>query len=376
MRRVAVLGSTGSIGESSLDVIRMRPDEFMLVGLAAGTNTGRVLDQAREFGVDVVGVAKPAGPPPAGLEAVTTGPMAAVEVIRRSGPDIVINGVTGAAGFMPSLEAVRAGCALALANKESLVVGGAFLTEEARAKGAPIIPVDSEHSAVFQCLAGEPAHRLRRIVLTASGGPFRDRPGETFGSITPGEALSHPTWSMGRRITVDSATLMNKGLEMIEACWLFGVGMDRVEVVVHPQSVVHSMVEFVDRSIKAQLGPPDMRTAIAYALSWPDRIELPLAPLGLDRALRLDFTPPDEEKFPALSVARSAWERPTVLPCVMNAADEVAVHAFLSGRIGFDRIVDLVKKTMDMFAAFTVDTPEGLIELDKNARKAAEALLP
>ncbi|HOM30352.1 MAG TPA: 1-deoxy-D-xylulose-5-phosphate reductoisomerase, partial [Deltaproteobacteria bacterium] len=252
MKRVAVLGSTGSIGESALDVIRMRPDRFVLVGLASGGNVERILEQALAFGVEIVGLARPKGPIPPGIE-VITGENAASEVLRRSRPDIVVNGITGASGFLPSLEAVRMGSVLALANKESLVVGGKFLTEEAAAHGSVIVPVDSEHSAVFQCLSGEPREAVRRIVLTASGGPFRDRPRETFGAITPQEALNHPTWRMGRRITVDSATLMNKGLEMIEACWLFGVSMDMVEVVVHPQSIVHSMVEFSDSSIKAQL---------------------------------------------------------------------------------------------------------------------------
>ncbi|HOJ14214.1 MAG TPA: 1-deoxy-D-xylulose-5-phosphate reductoisomerase [Deltaproteobacteria bacterium] len=374
MKRVAVLGSTGSIGESALDVIRMRPDRFVLVGLASGGNVERILEQALAFGVEIVGLARPKGPIPPGIE-VITGENAASEVLRRSRPDIVVNGITGASGFLPSLEAVRMGSVLALANKESLVVGGKFLTEEAAAHGSVIVPVDSEHSAVFQCLSGEPREAVRRIVLTASGGPFRDRPRETFGAITPQEALNHPTWRMGRRITVDSATLMNKGLEMIEACWLFGVSMDMVEVVVHPQSIVHSMVEFSDSSIKAQLGLPDMRTAIAYALSWPDRLDLPLGRLSFRAPLALEFLPPDEEKFPALSVAKKAMERPEVLPCVMNAADEVAVEAFLSGRIRFDEIVALVKKTMDMFGAFKVETPDELVELDRQARKALEAML-
>jgi 1-deoxy-D-xylulose-5-phosphate reductoisomerase len=370
MKRIAVLGSTGSIGESTLDVLRMRPDEFRLVGLAAGKNTGRLREQAEEFRVEILGVSSPPGG-----QGIMSGEDAALEVIRRSEPDIVVNGISGAAGFLPSLEAVRQGTALALANKESLVIGGRFLTEAARRNGVPILPVDSEHSAVFQCLAGENPENIRRIILTASGGPFRQRPKETFSSITPAEALNHPTWSMGRRITIDSATLMNKGLEMIEACWLFGVGMDSIEVTVHPQSIVHSMVEFADRSIKAQLSLPDMRMAIAYALSWPERIALPLAPLPTDTALRLDFFPPDQDKFPSLAVARRAMGRPSVLPCVMNAADEVAVEAFLKGAIGFDGIVEVVKKTMDMLDTFEVETPEELIALDKNARKTAGALL-
>ncbi len=375
MKRVAVLGSTGSIGLSALDVLRMRPDEFRVVGLAAGSNTEALLGQAREFGVSIAGLSSPASPVPPG-EDVITGEDAACEVIRRSGPDIVVNGITGAAGFLPSLQAVRSGACLALANKESLVIGGAFLTREAEQRGARVIPVDSEHSAVFQCLQGEDRAAVRRIILTASGGPFRDRPKETFASITPEQALAHPTWSMGRRITVDSATLMNKGLEMIEACWLFDVGMDAITVTVHPQSIVHSMVEFQDRSVKAQLSLPDMRMAIAYALTWPDRRALALEPLPVDREMKLEFLPPDEGKFPALSVARRAMERPLVLPCVMNASDEVAVGAFLAGRIRFDEIVEVVKKTMDRLDTFAVETPEDLTALDRDARKTAEALLP
>ncbi|MBN2298627.1 MAG: 1-deoxy-D-xylulose-5-phosphate reductoisomerase, partial [Deltaproteobacteria bacterium] len=211
--------------------------------------------------------------------------------------------------------------------------------------------------------------------LTASGGPFRDRPRETFGDITPEEALSHPTWSMGRRITIDSATMMNKGLEIIEACWLFDVGIDMIHVLVHPQSIVHSMVEFRDMSIKAQLGIPDMRVAIAYALSWPSRMPLELSSLDVDTILKLDFIPPDEDKFPALSVARAAMEKPSTLPCIMNAADEVAVKAFLEGRIRFDRIIDLIVQTMDMLSDSRAATPEELMELDRESRQLAENIL-
>jgi 1-deoxy-D-xylulose-5-phosphate reductoisomerase len=374
MKRIAVLGSTGSIGQSALDVVRMHADRFKVVGLAAGSNIKALAGQAAEFGVRHLGVTSPLRPVPSGLD-VVLGEEAAIEVIRRSEPDIVVNGISGAAGFLPSLETVRSGAALALANKESLVIGGSFLVPEAKKRGVPILPVDSEHSAVFQCLAGEDGKAVSRVILTASGGPFRDRPKDTFATITPEEALDHPTWSMGRRITVDSATLMNKGLEMIEACWLFGVGMDRITVTVHPQSIVHSMVEFADRSIKAQLSLPDMRMAIAYALSWPGRMELPLEPLDLSGRLSLEFMPPDEEKFPALSVARRAMERPSVLPCIMNAADEVAVAAFLMGRVRFDEIVEVVKKTMDTLGGLEVEGPHEVMGLDRKARQTAEAFI-
>ncbi|MCE5275689.1 MAG: 1-deoxy-D-xylulose-5-phosphate reductoisomerase [Syntrophaceae bacterium] len=374
MKRVTVLGSTGSIGRSALDVIRMHPESFQVVGLCAGSNTSLLARQSEEFKVEVLGHFSPASPLPA-KKCAAVGMNAPVEVISRSAPDIVVNGISGAAGFLPSLEAVRAGAALALANKESLVIGGAFLIAEARKHGVPILPVDSEHSAVFQCLQGENAESVRRIILTASGGPFRNRPAGTFRDITPAEALAHPTWSMGRRITIDSATMMNKGLEIIEACWLFGVGLDIIEVTVHPQSIVHSMVEFKDRCTKALLSAPDMRQAIAYALSWPERLELSLEPLNLGTGLGLEFFPPDTEKFPALSVARAAMDRPETLPCIMNAADEVAIDAFLKGRLRFDGIVEVVKKTMDTLSGSTVDSPEDVMELDRQSRKAAEAIL-
>jgi 1-deoxy-D-xylulose-5-phosphate reductoisomerase len=365
MKRVVVLGSTGSIGRSTLDVIRMHPGEFEVVGLCASSNTKLLASQAVEFRVKNLGLASPAGQVPSGMD-VITGSRAPLDVIKRTSPDIVVNGISGAAGFLPSMEALRSGARLALANKESLVIGGVFLTAEA----------DSEHSAVFQCLLGENALAIRRIILTASGGPFRDRPSDSFKNITPEEALNHPTWSMGRRITIDSATMMNKGLEIIEACWLFGVGLDKVQVMIHPQSIIHSMVEFSDRSIKAQLSVPDMRLAIAFALSWPQRLELSIEPLSLEKGLSLELLPPDGEKFPALSVARSAMTRPETLPCIMNAADETAIDAFLAGRLRFDRIIEVVKKTMDTLSHYAVDSPEEIMELDHLSRKTAEALIP
>jgi len=375
VKRIVVLGSTGSIGESTLDVIRMHPDKFQVVGLSTGFNNRLLERQAEEFKVKVLGVSSPSFPVSSGME-ILTGESSSIEVIRRSEPDIVVNGISGAAGFLPSLEAVSSGATLALANKESLVIGGKFLLQAAKIKGVPIIPVDSEHSAVFQCLNGENSSSVRRIILTASGGPFRNRPAGTFKDITPEEALDHPTWSMGKRITIDSATMMNKGLEIIEACWLFGVGIERIDVTIHPQSIVHSMVEFMDRSIKAQLSLPDMRMAIAYALSWPERMELPLEPLGLAEALHLDFLPPDTNNFPALSIARHAMSRPDVLPCIMNAADEVAVDAFLQGRLRFDEITQVVKKTMDTLADSAVEGPQDVMRLDRKSRKTAEAFIP
>ncbi|HRR70299.1 MAG TPA: 1-deoxy-D-xylulose-5-phosphate reductoisomerase [Desulfomonilia bacterium] len=375
MKTIVVLGSTGSIGRSTLDVIRRRPREFKVAGLSACTNARLLEQQADEFGVDITALRSPAGSVP-GQRRVITGETAAADIVAMTRPDIVVNGISGAAGFLPSLQAVRQGSVLALANKESLVIGGAFLTQEARRHGATLIPVDSEHSAVFQCLAGERPEEVSRIFLTASGGPFRTRPKETFPDITPEEALNHPTWSMGKRITIDSATMMNKGLEIIEAYWLFGVDLSRIQVVVHPQSIVHSMVEFRDMSIKAQLGVPDMRSAIAYALSWPSRMELDLKPLDPAAMKKLEFFPPDEEKFPALELARASMEQPRTLPCVMNAADETAVDGFLKRRIRFDGIIDIVRKTMDKLAGSRVSSPEDLIELDRESRKIAGNMIP
>ncbi len=374
MKKVIVLGSTGSIGRSALDVIRMHPDRFDLVGLSAGSNADLLACQAAEFGVDFIALTA-GGPLDTRARHIFLGDEAATQLVKESGADIVVNGIAGAAGFLPSLEAVEQGATLALANKESLVIGGAFITAQALKSRARVIPVDSEHSAIFQCLTGEPADSLSRIILTASGGPFRDRPAQTFRHITPQEALSHPTWSMGRRITIDSATMMNKALEIIEAHWLFETGLDRIRVLVHPQSIVHSMVEFHDRSIKAQLGIPDMRIAIAYALSWPERLPLMLPSLDLDTLFTLEFHPPDEDKFPALSLAHQAMEQPATLPCIMNAADEVATGAFLNGRIRFDQIIDLVRETMDRLSASTATSPEELIGLDRVSRKIAESIL-
>lgn len=370
MKKVVVLGSTGSIGRSSLDVIGRNPDEFTVVGLSAGSNAELLEEQASQFGVGLIGIS---AEPPKGIRGrhVLSGRDAAEKIVAEAAPDLVVNGISGAAGFLPSLQAVRQGAVLALANKESLVIGGSFITDEASRSGSRIIPVDSEHSAVFQCLAGESGKEVRRIILTASGGPFRARPRDAFGDITPEEALNHPTWSMGRRITIDSATMMNKGLEIIEAFWLFGAPLDRIEVAVHPQSIVHSMVEFQDMSIKAQLGIPDMRVPIAYALSWPGRMVLPFKPLDLASMARLEFFPPDEEKFPAMKLSRSAMEQPRCLPCVMNAADEVAVGAFLQRRIRFNEIMDIVRKTMDKLAGSRVDSPADLMELDTESRKIA-----
>jgi len=374
MKSLAILGSTGSIGLAALDVARQHPDKYRIVGLAAGSNQAQLYAQAREFGVQQLALANEPQAEPADIKLIH-GQQAACELIRNTKPDMVLNGISGAAGFLPSLTAIESGCDLALANKESLVIGGSLLIEAARRQNVRILPVDSEHSAIFQCLQGEPAGSVRRLILTASGGPFRTTPQADFAGITPAMALKHPTWNMGQRITIDSATMMNKALEIIEASWLFNLPTEQIDVVVHPNSIVHSLVEFSDKSIKAQLGYPDMRLPIAYALSWPERHALDLEPLNLKEALCLEFFPPDEAKFPALGLARLAMQRPATLPCVLNAADEVAVAAFLNREIRFDQISNLVEKTMHKLADATAASPQELIELDQQARLTAKELI-
>ncbi len=374
MKRVVVLGATGSIGRSALDVIKMYPQKFKVVGLSARGNHKLLLKQASEFGVDMLALANPNKG--ASLDGgILTGESSATDLIRTASPDIVINGITGSAGFPPSMESIKQGAKLALANKESLVIGGKFITEEAKKNDVPIIPVDSEHSAIFQCLAGESPRDIKRIILTGSGGPFKDTPKDTFKDITPKQALRHPTWKMGKRITIDSATMMNKGLEIIEASWLFNIGVDRIDVVLHPKSIVHSMVEFKDTSIKVQMGNPDMRVPIAYALHWPKRLDLDLKPLDLTQTLTLEFFPPDEDKFPAIKLAKEAMSMPDTMPCIMNAADEIAVDAFLNKKLRFDQIIPLIKKVMDRLSKATITGPIELLELDKQARIIARTFI-
>ena len=370
MKRILVLGSTGTIGQAALDVISAHPERYSVVGLSAHTGTKTLMEQAQALGVKRLALTgTEAGPE------FITGPDAAVKLVQATEPDIVLNGIAGAAGFLPSLAAVRMGATLALANKESLVVGGKFIRATAQKSGATIIPVDSEHSAVFQCLQGERHEDIKRIILTASGGPFYERPLETFGTITPAEALNHPVWRMGPRITIDSATMMNKGLEIIEAAWLFDLPEDRIDVCIHPQSIIHSLVEFKDTGLKAQLSLPDMRLPIAVALAWPERIDLTLPRLDFSCMPALTFCLPDERKFRAMGIARWALSRPETAPCIMNAADEVAIKAFLEGRIPFNRITDLVEKTLETLWEEQIAAPEDLLDLDRKARGITEGLL-
>ncbi len=373
MEKIVILGSTGSIGKSALDVIRSNPDRFKVVGLCARKSSIELADQARLFGVEDIAITDETTD--TSFKYIIKGRDAAINLIRKTSPDIVLNGISGAAGFLPSLEALKRGVKLALANKESLVVGGKFVKAAARKYGAKIIPVDSEHSAIFQCLQGERREDVEKIILTASGGPFKDRPKETFASITPEEALKHPTWSMGQRITIDSATMMNKALEIIEASWLFDIPGEKIDVWIHPASIVHSVVQFKDSSFKAQFGIPDMRVPIAYALAWPERLRLDLPRFDFHNTMSLEFSKPDEVKFRAFRLAHNALKKPDTMPCIMNAADEVAVDQFLKRNLSFDRITDIVERTMEKLSGEKADTIEELIELDRKTRLTAKDLI-
>jgi len=362
--RVVVLGSTGSIGTQTLDVVRWRG--WRVVGLAAGRNRALLAEQVRAFRPEVVYAAGGLPELPPGVRAAAS----AVEVAAWDA-DVVVAAIPGLAGLEPVRAAVRAGRRVALANKESMVAAGPLLQKEAREYGAEFVPVDSEHSALFQALLGEPPEAVAELILTASGGPFREGP-EDLSRVTPEQALDHPRWSMGPKVTVDSATLMNKGLEVLEAHALFGVGLDRIKVVVHPQSYVHSMVRFVDGQIKALLGPTDMRLAIQYALSHPERAPTPLANAPLPE--RLEFAPPDRERFPALGLAYRAGSMGGLAPAVLNAANEVAVEAFLTGRLGFTGIARVVEDVLGKTPSDPL-TWENLYAADAWARKEAEERL-
>ena len=379
MKRVVILGSTGSIGTSALDVLRQLGPDFELVGLAANRSWERLAEQVAEFRPRRVALAS-ADEFPRLAEAVGTdgvelssGAGSLLELAAADGVDIVVNAIVGAAGLGPSLAAVRAGKTLALANKESLVMAGAVLTRAAAETGSRIIPVDSEHSAVFQALRCGRAEEVRAIWLTASGGPFRTRPLDELAGVTPQEALCHPNWSMGPKVTVDSATMMNKALEVVEAKWLFGLEVAQIRVLIHPQSIVHSMVEFLDGSTIAQLGLPDMRVPIQYALTYPQRRPSAVAGARLAEAGRLDFEEPDFERFPALALGYRAAEAGGTLGAVLNAANEVAVEAFLGGQAKFPDIPRLVGDVMARHEASGEPTPETVRAADQWARKEAGA---
>jgi 1-deoxy-D-xylulose-5-phosphate reductoisomerase len=376
MKGLSILGSTGSIGTNTLRVVDAFPGRFRVVGLAAGANVARLAEQIARHRPAVVSVASEDARlalcrlvDTSGVR-LLVGEPGMVEVATHAEARIVVAAAVGAVGLVPTYRALEAGKDIALANKETLVMAGELMVAMARRTGAALLPVDSEHCAVHQCLEGRPRTDVRRIVLTASGGPFRTRPRESFDAITPQEALAHPTWAMGRKITIDSATLMNKGLEVIEARWLFGVPAEHVEVLVHPQSIVHSMVEFVDGSLLAQLAVTDMRLPIQYALSYPERWDATIPRLDLARPMRLEFEPPDRERFPCLSLAYEALARGGTHAAVLNAANEEAVAAFLDGRAAFTAIPRAVRAAIDAHAPAASATLEDVLAADASARRA------
>ena len=374
IKRIAILGSTGSIGTQALNVIRRHRDRFAVEVLCAGSNADLLVQQALEFNPNAVAIADETkyqavkeALEPKGIK-VFSGASSMVDLMEMDTVDMVLASIVGFAGLRPTLRALERGKAVALANKETLVVAGSIVTAAARRHHAPLLPVDSEHSAIFQCLVGE-GSAVDKILLTASGGPFRGRSREELAAVTLEQALRHPNWSMGRKVTIDSATLMNKGLEVIEAQWLFGVDVDNIEVLVHPQSVVHSMVQFADGSIKAQLGIPTMETPIQYAFSFPERIESHLPRLDFAQYPTLTFEKPDRATFRCLDLAYSAIRRGGNMPCVMNAANEVAVQQFIEGKIGFLDIADRVEAAMQSAPFIPDPTLDDLFETDNEIRK-------
>ncbi|HEY8346303.1 MAG TPA: 1-deoxy-D-xylulose-5-phosphate reductoisomerase [Symbiobacteriaceae bacterium] len=380
---IGILGSTGSIGTQALDVISHFPERFRVVSLAAGRRVDLLARQIRQFQPEVVSVADEeaavrlkrllAEEPPAGrTPEILWGPEGLDAVAIHPDVQLLVTAVVGAMGIRPTLAAIRSGKEIALANKETLVAAGELVMGEARRRGTRILPVDSEHSAIFQCLVGEDRRRVRRILLTASGGPFRGR--KDLSGITPEQALKHPNWVMGAKVTVDSATLMNKALEMIEARWLFDLPIDQVEVLIHPQSIVHSAVEFVDGSIVAQLGPTDMRLPIQYALTYPERVEGFLRPLDLTQVGTLTFEPPDTVTFPSLNFAREAATMGGTMPAVMNAANEVAVQRFLAGEIPFPAIFAVVRAVMERHQPGPATDLETILDADRWAREVAASI--
>jgi 1-deoxy-D-xylulose-5-phosphate reductoisomerase len=381
VKGVAILGSTGSIGQSALAVVDAHPGRLKVVGLAAGDNAQRLAEQVRRYRPSIAAMAT--GGATDRLRAACEGVVAIadagaeglVAVATHPSVDIVICASAGTAGLDAVLAAIEAGKTIALANKEVLVMAGALVTEAARRRGVAILPVDSEHNAIHQCLHGRPPEQVRRLVLTASGGPFRELTAEALDGVDANAALCHPTWRMGRKITIDSATMMNKGLEVIEAHWLFGVEADRIDVVIHPQSIVHSMVELNDGSVIAQLGLTDMRLPIQYACSYPERWDTPLPPLDLTRSGRLEFFAPDDERFPCLRLAYRALRAGGTVPVVLNAANEVAVDAFLDGKLGFTSIPRVIERTMNAHTPERVSTLQVVRAADAWARAYALAVL-
>ncbi len=373
-KRLLILGSTGSIGIQALDVTA-RSDELELVGLSAESSWEKLVGQAREFGVDRIALADvdaAARASEAWTEGqVLAGPEGLVRLVVESEADLVLNALVGSAGLGPTVAALGEGIDLALANKESLVVGGELVTALAEATNARIVPVDSEHTALHQLISGQPPGAVRRLTITASGGPFRGRTRSELEDVTVEQALAHPTWAMGGKITIDSATLMNKGLEIMEAHHLFAVPYERIDVLVHPQSLVHGIVHLADGAMLAHVGPPDMRIAISYALHGGESVDLPVTPLDLAQVGELTFEPVDLDAFPCLRIAEQAARRGGTAPCILNAANEVAVHAFLDGRLRFLEISDVIEQTLEELESEPIRSFESLYEADRRARELA-----
>jgi 1-deoxy-D-xylulose-5-phosphate reductoisomerase len=377
-KRIAILGSTGSIGVSSLDVIDHLQPGYRAVALSANSQADKLIEQMKRYRPAAVAICDPRhaqtvkqAADPLGVR-VYVGAAGLEQMVQRPDIDTVVAAIVGAAGLPAVFAAVRAKKTICLANKESLVVAGALLLPEAKKRGVQILPVDSEHSAIFQALQSGRAHEIKRIILTASGGPFRNKPLHEIENATLADALAHPTWQMGNKITIDSATMFNKGLELIEACWLFNVPPSKVQIVVHPESVIHSMVEFVDGSVVAQLSPPDMRTPIQYALTFPDRLPGVSRTMDWSKTFGLNFAPPDFEKFPALRIAQEVATRGGTLGAVMNAANESAVTAFMAGRIPFGGIARAVEHTIHAHTVQPEPSLDDLFEADLWARRVAE----
>ena len=379
-RKIAILGATGSIGKSTLDLIERSPDRFEVTTVTAATNVEALSEIVRRTGAKLAVVADQSRYADLVELLVGTncraaaGEEALVEAAAADA-DLVIAAIVGCAGLRPVMGAVEAGRTVALANKEALVTAGALMTDAARSSGGTLLPIDSEHNAIFQCLAGSRSADVSRLILTASGGPFRAASAETIGAATPAQAVAHPNWSMGAKISVDSATMMNKGLELIEAHYLFGLPSERIDILVHPQSIVHSMVEFVDGSVLAQLGSADMRIPIAYALAWPERMATPAQRLDLAAIARLDFEAPDLDRFPALRLAREALEAGGAAPVVLNAANEVAVAGFLAGRIGFPEISHLVQEALMAGDYGAPRSIRDVQEIDRVTRERAQTMM-
>jgi 1-deoxy-D-xylulose-5-phosphate reductoisomerase len=385
MKRLAVVGSTGSIGQNTLRVVEHLSDRFNIFALAANSAVDRLAEQTAAFRPSVVAIAEKRRVEDfrrrclelrISVPEIVTGEQGLRQITSATEVDIVVSAAVGAAGLEPTYSAVASGKTVALANKEAMVLAGELLRKTASRTGARLIPVDSEHSAIDQCLRTGDYGEVRRLLLTASGGPFRETPREEFANITPEQALRHPTWQMGKRITIDSATLMNKGLEVIEARWLFNITPEKIDIMVHPQSVVHSMVEFVDGSVMAQLGTADMRQPIQYALTYPERLPSPVASLDWTAVSRLDFAPPDRQKFPCIGLAYKAIQMGGTAAAVLNAADEVVVEAFLDRKIPFSVIPQVIGATLDAHDVQPADGLESIMKADYWARQEARRRLP